>query len=348
MVEKIVIASTRKEAGKTSFIIGLAKALEGRKKIGYMKPLGDRLLYQKKRLWDYDSSLVSNVLNLDENPEDISIGFNHSKLRFMYDESTTKEKLNEIVEKIGRSNDLILIEGSKSLSFGYSVFLDPLSIIKAIRAKLILVIGGTADETIIDDIAFIKNCILTKDIDLLGVVITQIKDPEDFKSTYMDTFNALGVNILGILPYREELSHFSMEYLNQTIFGKVLAGEKGLQNVVKQIFVGAMSAANVVERALWRLEKKLIITPGDRRDMILAALESNTSGIVLTNNILPDDPILMSKANINNIPLILVSTDTFSTAKTIDDMEILFTKDETEKIDILETLVKENIDLSIF
>ncbi len=348
MVEKIVIASTRKEAGKTSFIIGLAKALEGKKKIGYMKPLGDRLLYQKKRLWDYDSSLVSNVLNLDENPEDISIGFNHSKLRFMYDESTTKEKLNEIVEKVSRNNDLVLIEGSKSLSFGYTVFLDPLSIIKAIRAKLILVIGGTADEAIIDDIAFIKNSIITKDIDLLGVVITQIKDPDDFKSTYMDTFKELGVNILGILPYKEELSHFSMEYLNQTIFGKVLAGEKGLQNVVKHIFVGAMSAANVVERALWRLENKLIITPGDRRDMILAALESNTAGIVLTNNILPDDPILMSKANINNIPLILVSTDTFATAKTIDDMEILFTKDETEKINILETLVKENIDLSIF
>ncbi len=121
-----------------------------------------------------------------------------------------------------------------------------------------------------------------------------------------------------------------------------------MKNVVKHIFVGAMSAANVVERALWRLENKLIITPGDRRDMILAALESNTAGIVLTNSILPDDPILMSKANINNIPLILVSTDTFATAKTIDDMEILFTKDETEKINILETIVKENIDLSIF
>ncbi|MHA1966745.1 MAG: AAA family ATPase [Candidatus Hodarchaeales archaeon] len=348
MIEKIVIASTREEAGKTSLIIGLAKALEGKKKIGYMKPLGDRLLYQKKRLWDYDSALVSTVLNLDENPEDISIGFNHSKLRFMYDESTTKEKLNDIVEKVSRNKDLVLIEGSKSLSFGYSVYLDPLSIIKTTGAKLILVIGGTADEAIIDDIAFIKNCILTKDVDLLGVVITQIKDTDDFKSTYMDTFKELGVNVLGVLPYKEELSHFSMEYLTQTIFGKVLAGEKGLHNVVKHIFVGAMSAANVVNRALWKLENKLIITPGDRRDMILAALESNTAGIVLTNNILPDDPILMSKANINNIPLILVSADTFATAKTIDDMEILFTKDETEKIKILETLVKENIELSIF
>lgn len=348
MVEKIVIASTREEAGKTSLIIGLAKTLEGKKKIGYMKPLGDRLLYQKKRLWDYDSALVSNILNLDENPEDISLGFNHSKMRFMYDESSTKDKLNEIVEKVSKDKDLVLIEGSKSLSFGYSVFLDPLTLVRNTGAKLILVIGGVTDEVIIDDVAFIKNCILTKDIDLLGVIITQIKDVEDFKLTYLDTFKELGVNILGIIPYKEVLSHFTMDYLTQTILGKVLAGEKGLQNVVKHIFVGAMSAANVVNRPLWKLENKLIITPGDRRDMILAALESNTAGIVLTNNMLPDDPILMSKANMNNIPLILVPTDTFATAKTIDDMEILFTKDETEKIKILETLVKENIDLSIF
>ncbi len=348
MVEKIVIASTRKEAGKTSFIIGLAKALSNKKKIGYMKPLGDRLLYQKKRLWDYDSALVSNILNLDENPEDISIGFNHSKLRFIYDESSTKEKLNEIVKKISKNKDIILIEGSKSLSFGYSVFLDPLTITRSIGGKLILVIGGVQNEAIIDDISFIKKCILTKDIDFLGVVITQVKDVEDFKLTYMDTLKDLGVNILGFMPYRVELSFFTMDYLNQTLLGKILAGEKGLHNVVNHVFVGAMSAANVVNTALWKLENKLIITPGDRRDMILAALESNTAGIVVTNNIIPDDPILTSKANLTNIPLILVPGDTFATAKLIDDMEILFTQEEIEKIKLLEKLVKKNIDLSYF
>lgn len=348
MVEKIVIASTRKETGKTSFIIGLAKALADKKKIGYMKPLGDRLLYQKKRLWDYDSALVTNILGLEENPEDISLGFNHSKLRFMYNETTTKEKLNEISDNVSKDMDIVLIEGSKSLSFGYSIFLDPLTIVRNLGAKLVLVIGGVPDEAIIDDITFIKNCVLSKDVDFLGVVITQIKDVDDFKSTYMDIFNDLGVKVLGIIPYKKELSHFTMDYLNQITLGKVLAGEKGMQNIVKHIFVGAMSAANVVTSALWKLENKLIITPGDRRDMILAALESNTAGIVLTNNILPDDPILISKANITNIPLILVPGDTFATAKIIDDMEILFTKEETDKIDLLGKLVLENIDLSLF
>ena len=67
-MKKIIVASTHEEAGKTSLIIGMIKVLaEKQKKSGYMKPLGDRLLYRKKRLWDYDSALVTNIFGLEDN-----------------------------------------------------------------------------------------------------------------------------------------------------------------------------------------------------------------------------------------------------------------------------------------
>ncbi|MFX0014322.1 MAG: AAA family ATPase [Promethearchaeota archaeon] len=344
-MKKIVIASTDEGAGKTSLIIGLAKALN--KKIGYMKPFGDHLLYQKKRLWDYDSALVTNILGLEEQPENISIGFAHSKLRFMYDKASTKEKLIELLKNVGKDKEIVLIEGSKNLNYGLSVHLDALTVARNIGAELLLILSGPA-EKIIDEITFLVNCVDTKDIELIGVIINKIKDVENFKDLYLDSIKELGVNVLGIIPYQKELTQFSMAYLYETIFAKVLAGEKGLDNKVEHIFVGAMSAAQVIKRPLWALENKLIITPGDRPDMIIAALESSTAGIVLTNNILPADPIIESKANMANIPLLLVSTDTFATAKQIDDMQIMFTKDETEKINLLEKLVKEHIDLNAF
>ena len=344
-MKKIIIASTSKEAGKTSLIVGLAQALN--KKIGYIKPFGDRLLYQKKRLWDYDSALVTNVLKLDEAPEDMSLGFAHSKLQFMYDESSTKEKLQEMSNKVGVGKDIVFIEGGKNLSYGRSVHLDPLTVARSTEAQLILVFSGS-DEAIIDDITFFTKCVNTQDVDFLGVIINKVKDVENFKETHLDTFNALGAKVLGIIPYTKELTYFSMEYLNQSLMSKILAGEKGLQNKVEHVFVGAMSAAHVIKRPLWALENKLIITPGDRSDMILAALESSTAGVVLTNNILPSDPIIESKANMANIPLLLVSTDTFATAKHIDDMEIMFTKEEAKKISLLEQLVKDHVDLSVF
>jgi len=56
-MKSLIVASTREDAGKTSTIIALARILN--KRFGYLKPLGDRFLYRKKRLWDYDASLLT-------------------------------------------------------------------------------------------------------------------------------------------------------------------------------------------------------------------------------------------------------------------------------------------------
>ena len=89
-MDKFVVTSLRQGAGKTSVIIGIAKALN--RKIGYIKPFGERFLYRKKRLWDYDAALITNIFDLEENPEEMSIGFHHSKLLYMLDEDDHARK----------------------------------------------------------------------------------------------------------------------------------------------------------------------------------------------------------------------------------------------------------------
>ncbi|MDY0045255.1 MAG: AAA family ATPase, partial [Syntrophales bacterium] len=85
-MHKTVVASIRKNAGKTSLIVGLAKCLE--KEFLYLKPYGDKLYYRKKLLWDYDAALITSIFDLSRNPENMSIGFDHSKVRYKYDEKT--------------------------------------------------------------------------------------------------------------------------------------------------------------------------------------------------------------------------------------------------------------------
>ena len=344
-MKKIVVASCHEESGKTSIIIGLAKAVEEKNiSCGYMKPFGDRLLFRKKRLWDNDAALVVNTLGLKAVAEDITIGFDHSKLHFMYDEESTKEKLVEVCNNVSQDKDIVFIEGGRDLAFGHSVFLDPLTMVRTLDAGLILILSGENND-IIDDITFLRSCLLSGDVNLIGVIVNQVKDVEEFKDLHLETFNELNVPILGIIPFEKTLRQFTMDYLYQTLFAKIIAGEGGLSNTVHHVFVGAMSAAQVVTKPLWKFENKLIITPGDRIDMITAALDSSTAGIILTNNLLPDDPIIQSKADSKNIPILLVTHDTFSTAKLIDDMEILFTEDEKEKISLLKELALSNVDL---
>jgi BioD-like phosphotransacetylase family protein len=78
--------------------------------------------------------------------------------------------------------------------------------------------------------------------------------------------------------------------------------------------------------------------------MILAALESDTAGIVLTNNILPP-PNITALASERNIPLLLVLPDTYQIAKQIDDLEPLLTPTNTEKLSLLAQLIKTGVQI---
>ena len=332
----------RKSAGKTSTIVGIAGALN--KKMAYLKPFGERMVYRKKRLWDYDSALITHIFGLKEDPVDMSIGFDHSKLRYMYDEKGIQQKLRETMAHIGNDKEILFIEGGKDLTYGVSIYLDTLSLARYTGSKLFIVVSGEED-TILDDILFLKKHVDLTGVPLGGMIVNKVQNLDEFQNTHLPVVNKMGIRVIGVIPYQRELTYFSVAYLADRLFAKIITGEGGLKRVVKNIIIGAWSANVYLQTPLFKKENKLVITGGDRTDMILASLESDTSAIILTNNILPP-PNIISKATANNIPLLMVFTDTYQTAKQIENLEPLLTKDDSEKVELLKELCKKHVDLS--
>jgi uncharacterized protein len=339
-MKNIIVGSVTADAGKTSFIVGLGKAMDA--KFGYLKPFGDRLIYRKKRLWDHDTALIVNIFGLEQSSEDMTIGFEHSKLRYMYDEASTKDKLMEMARNLGDSNKALLIEGGKDLIYGSSVRLDTLALVKYFGGKLVIVVSGD-EGTIIDDITFIKKYVDMAGIDY-GIVINKVNNLEDYKSTHLRDIAEMGVKVLGVIPYEKNLTEVPVSYVAEKLQARIIAGETGLTHRVQNVFVGAMSGDTAARMPLWKKENKLVITGGDRSDMIVAALEKGTSAIILTNNIIPPQNLL-SKATDMNITVMLVPFDTFLAAKQVDDMVPLLTKDDTQRIETLKKLVEQNVDI---
>lgn len=340
-MKNIIIGSVDGNAGKTSFIVGIGKAMSG-KKFGYMKPFGDRLLYRKKRLWDHDAALIANLFGIEQSSEDMTIGFEHSKLRYMFDEESIKAKLLEMSRNLSSTSEALFIEGGKDLTYGASVRLDTLSLAKYTRGKLIIVVSGD-EGTIVDDITFIKKYVDMADIDY-GVIINKVNNLEDFRNTYIRDIKELGVSVLGVIPFIPDLTFVSVGYIAEKIQARIIAGESGLNRKVRAVFVGAMSGDAASRLPLWKKEGKAVITGGDRSDMIVAAMDKFTSGIILTNNIIPPHN-LIAKASDMNIPMLLVPFDTFQAAKQLDDMVPLLTRDDTERIELLQKLIEQNVDI---
>jgi BioD-like phosphotransacetylase family protein len=340
-MNNIVIASVREGAGKTSMIIGLMSALD--KKFGYLKPFGDRLIYRRKRNWDYDSSLIVDIFNLREEAEDITLGFNHSKLRYVHDEVSIEQSLDKMMKHVTKDKDILLIEGGMDLTYGASLDLDSLSVARYTNSKLVLVLSGNNDS-IMDDIRFINKYIDREKINFGGVIINKVKDIDEFEDLFLMAIEEMDIKVYGIVPYREHLTYFSIKYLTEKLYAKVIAGEEGINNAIKNIFVGAMSTDESMRHPLFNKENKFLITSGDRSDMIVAALESDTVGILLTNNILPPANIISLAAD-KKIPLLLVTDDTFEVATRINSLDALMTKDDGERYRILSQLASKYIDV---
>ncbi|OPY06944.1 MAG: Phosphate acetyltransferase [Syntrophaceae bacterium PtaB.Bin095] len=340
-MDKFVVTSVRQGAGKTSLIIGLAKALN--RKTGYMKPFGARLLYKKKRLWDYDAALMAHVFDLDEAPEDMSIGFHHSRLLYSLDEESTRVKLLEAGKRICADKDVLFVEAGKDILYGAAIYLDAITMTRTLEGQLLVIVGGDEDS-IIDDLAFLAKHIRLDGIRFKGVVINKVADTDNFNDVYLPRIRQIDLPVLGVIPVIPELNYFSAGYLAERMFAKVLAGESGLSRQVRNIVVGSMGGGEAMKSPLFQDHHQVVVASGDRSDLILMSLQNNAAAVILTNNILPS-PVILAKAESLGIPLLLVSMNTHETAKRINQIEPLPTKDDAEKIDLIAKMVRDHVDL---
>lgn len=353
-MKKIVVSSMRSNSGKTSIIAGIISLMKD-KKFAYAKPLGDRLIYRKKRSWDYDASLMVNLLGrqgeLESHYEKITLGFDRSRLKYMYDEEGMERALAEIVTDIGGKNDVLVIESGKDLTAGAYLNLDAVSVTKSIDGKLLIVVSGD-DDCVLDDLKFIEKYIKLEGVDFGGVIINKISDIEEFENACMPLIRKMGIAVVGVIPYQAQLTYFPLDFLADKLLARVLAGEDRLKNIARTIIIGTPATLvtdkqQIPARPELSGEGQLLITGGDRSDQILAALERDTAGIILTDDIVPHQNII-SRANERGIPVLLVGTDTLKTAGMIENMEPLLRIQDAGKISLLSQLIEKHTTMAEF
>src|SRR4029077_20399927 len=84
-----------------------------------------------------------------------------------------------------------------------------------------------------------------------------------------------GIELLGCIPYSELLANPSLELIATHLDGTLLTGEATAGLTIGHVTIGAMRAEHAA--SLIR-ERTLLITPGDRNDLIEMALRLNGDG----------------------------------------------------------------------
>jgi BioD-like phosphotransacetylase family protein len=164
-------------------------------------------------------------------------------------------------------------------------------------------------------------------------------------------FERKGLQVLGVVPYNPILSNPTVEQLLEDIRGELLSGVQGLKNTVGKTVIGAMPPHDALD---YFTNNALLITPGTREDLILAAMSSCVvgagdnqcvSGIILTGGVAPHDNV-MKLIEQTSIPVIMSQEDTFTVAAKIDHLIVKIRPSDIDKIHATEALIEEYVDVN--
>jgi len=222
---------------------------------------------------------------------------------------------------------------------------------KLLKSKVILVSSGGVGRPI-DEIMLNMALFEKERVDVAGVIINKVH-PEKYdkvKRLVTKGLKRKKVKVLGVVPYRSFLSAPSLYQIMEETNAELVTGRENLKNIVHRTIVGAME----VHEALQYLEDKaLVITPGDRKDIILAVLnfqkngqqtDCQVSGIVLTGGIMPDKKII-EMASDAGLPMLLMKGDTYKVAAEVHGLTVKIRPEDTDKIDLARSLIKDHVDI---
>ncbi|MDR2866693.1 MAG: phosphotransacetylase family protein [Methanomassiliicoccaceae archaeon] len=327
-MKNVYLASVASKSGKSVLSLGLATNYPG--KAGFYKPFRESLVQVGDELMDQDAVLMSEVLKISE-------GRKLSPFVYDFNEPIPMSRLTAGYHELCEDKEFMIIEGSRDPATGSAHKLSHIDIAKALNAPIVLVATPTRQS--IDMMFLFKELCRQNKIKILGTVINRSSGlPE------RSFLEGHGIKVLGEIPEMSELKTFRVSEISDKMDAKVIAGGKGMENIVETMLVGAMS----IQAALGymrRTKRKAMITGGDRTEMLLAALSTDTSCIIVTGGIKPSHTVL-SRADEIGVPVLMTTEDTLHVTEIIEHLIARIDPTDKDKIAHVRNVVRDNVDLN--
>ncbi|SNS81694.1 phosphate acetyltransferase [Geodermatophilus pulveris] len=152
------------------------------------------------------------------------------------------------------------------------------------------------------------------------------------------------------LPEAPVLTAPTVAEIAEACDGELLAGDAAtLSRETSGVLVGAMTLPNLLDRLVGDV---VVITPGDRADVLLGVLAAHLSGglpapagVVLTGGIPPAPRVLELVETLpTGLPVVLTAQDTYATASTAAAVPGRITPEATRKVDTALALFEAHVD----
>ena len=340
MNKGIYIATLESHSGKSMISLGLMRTLLGKmEKVGYFRPIIGNVPKGKK---DNHIDTVLSYFDLNIPYEDTYV-FTRSEVIKKENEGKSGEIIDAIIsryKKLEQQFDFILVEGSDFSGEG-SVFEFDVNVLIAKNLGIPVIIIASGDnkswEELLGNQQMAFRAFTEKEVPVMAMVGNKIQEDNlELATKNMQDFLPKEVAVFAI-PLVNTLKSPTLKEIVKELQGKVLFGDQFLDNQTGSFGVGAMQLRNYLTTLK---NESLVITPGDRADIILGALQANissnyprVSGIILTGGLTPEESILKLIEGLSDIvPIISVEEGTFAVTNKVGGIKSNIYADSIQKI----------------
>ncbi len=338
MLKNLYIVAIEPGSGKSLVLLGIMELLSKRvRKLGFFRPV----IHDGAEL-DNDIELVCERYQLDCS-HDLQYAMTHTEAQKLLADGQYDEILKRVIAKyktLEHQCDFVVCEGIDARDID-PAFVDNFDsqVANHLSAPILLVANGegkTPDQ-LMNTVRTERETFLQAGCALMATVVNRVA-PErlDQVKSLMQQWRY--EDPVFVLPEDELLLKPTIAEIAKAIDAKFIQGDvEQLNREVFSVKAAAMQLPHFLERLQ---ENSLVVTPGDRSDVILGCLAStfssqspNVAGIVLTGGLGLDPQIrrLIEGARWT-VPILSVTTDTYETAAKISTVRAEITPDNPRKI----------------
>jgi phosphate acetyltransferase len=340
MSNNLYIATMEPRAGKSVVALGIMELLSRRlHKIGFFRPIIPDVT------WDNNIQLIRHRYNL-KLPYESLYAYKHSEAQQMVAAGQYNALLKNILDKykaLERQCDFVLCEGTDYTGVASAFEFDfNADVANNLASPILAVVNarGQSATEISKAIRFARESFESHGCTILSMLANRVT-PINLPATaeHLKNEAAAGETVY-VLPEEPLLGRPTVGDVAQTLGCQILQGDSDrLNREVLAIKIAAMNLPHFLDHIT---DGTLVITPGDRSDVILGSLAAvvseaypNISGLLLTGGMALDPQVqrlIEGSEKISPIPIICVKSDTYTTALNADAVRPALTAENDRKI----------------
>lgn len=349
----LYITATGPTTGKSAIALGAMQMLtRSMGNVGIFRPIINEPQLDER---DPDINLLLKYFKLDQDYND-SYAYTQKEARDIINKGSRNILLENIIQKFKKvlnNFDFVLCIGTDFLGkdpvFEFELNAE---IAANLGAPVMLVTSGDTMpfQDLADSMRLVFDNLEPYSLDVVATIINR----SALTQTQLDELRAfLGRDgnkaLVYAIPNDPSLGRATMRDVKKGLNAKVIFGANRLDSVVGDYLVAAMHVDNFLNY----IEKdQLIITPGDRTDIMLAAMAAKLSanmpdiaGVLLTGGIEPSQNLLKLVEGWTGspVPILLTASHTYRTITALQEIYGLIEPEDTRKINTVLGLYEHNV-----